>query len=74
MGDTIYVGSTLGRFYASSHDGARHWDYVTRPPNSLLEAIPRRGPRASPFPMPLALPSSVQQPYRLSYPMLSLEI
>lgn len=50
MGDTIYVGSTLGRFYAISHDGARRWDYVTRPPNPLLEAILTPAPTGEPIP------------------------
>ena len=50
MGDTIYVGSTLGRFYTISHDGARRWDYVTPPPNPLLEAILTPAPTGEPIP------------------------
>ena len=40
LGDTIYVGDTLGRFYALSRDGALRWEYVTRPlKNDLRKAI-----------------------------------
>jgi polyvinyl alcohol dehydrogenase (cytochrome) len=50
MGETIYVGSTLGRFYAISRDGARRWEYVTRPPNPLLAAVLTPAPTGVPIP------------------------
>lgn len=49
VGDTMYVGDTLGRFYALSRDGALRWEYVTRPlQKALLKAILTPAPSAGP--------------------------
>jgi polyvinyl alcohol dehydrogenase (cytochrome) len=38
-GNKIYVGSSLGRFYALDRDGQLLWQYVTRPPSALQAAL-----------------------------------
>jgi polyvinyl alcohol dehydrogenase (cytochrome) len=51
LGDAIYVGDTLGRFYAISRDGALRWEYVTRPfKKELLKAILTPAPSDGPMP------------------------
>jgi len=68
LGDTIYVGDTLGRFYALSRDGALRWEYVTRPlKNDLLKAILTPSPVGGPIPEVAGTPmvgAAVVPPHR----------
>lgn len=54
--DTLFVGTSAGRFLAVNLDGTLRWDYATRQPNPILGAVARPSPVGGQIPDSVGTP------------------